>query len=92
MPNPEESKNGRDIPPWEEKFTETGTKYYSRTTLPEIQSQMPDHMDPGSLLHMIRCPLSYSLWLAAKGLHLDKVPKIHNAFYQHINRKHFGGN
>jgi len=47
----------------------------TRSSLPNIQDQMPDHIEPGSLLHSIRHPLSHTLWLVLQDLGLNKVPK-----------------
>lgn len=69
-----------------EKINEDEVSFVSK----EIQRKMPDHMEPGSLLHSLRCPFSFALWQITENLGLDNVPKIKNAFYRHINQKHFG--
>jgi hypothetical protein len=44
----------------------------------EIFSQLPDHIEPGSLL--------------AEMTGLDKNPKVYQWFYDHLNSKHWNHN
>lgn len=78
------------IEPSCEKKPDSKKSSYFLSLGPEIIRQMPDHMEPGSLLHSLRCPSSYTLWIMVKSIGLEKKPKIYKAFYEHINKKHFG--
>jgi hypothetical protein len=55
----------------------------------DIQRQMPDHLEPGSLLAQIRCPLSI-IWTLAEALGASEESPLYKWFYQHLNSKHFG--
>jgi hypothetical protein len=52
---------------------------------PEIQAQMPDHIDPGSLLASIQHPIVSFLWYIADKTDLTDIKSIKNWFDQQVN-------
>jgi len=92
MPNPEKSFDSSE-PFWKKdpRSSNGSTIYLGKAPPPEIIRQMPDHLEPGSLLHSLRCRPTYFLWMMIEDTALEKNPRIYNAFYQHLNKKHFRG-
>ena len=91
MPNPEKSFGSSETFWKKDPSSTNGSTIYSREVSPEIIRQMPDHMEPGSILHSLRCRPTYFLWTIIEDIGLQNNPRIYDAFYQHLNTKHFRG-
>lgn len=54
----------------------------------EIQNQMPDHIEPGSILSEIRHPWVTGLWFLIEEIGLENNQRLRQIFTDLVNDKH----